>query len=65
MNIKQNITVLLLLISTTFYAQDSFKSKDSIVKKQIKISYLDSIKSTFVSDEIALEKILRNLLAKM
>lgn len=53
MNIKQNITVLLLLISTTFYAQDSFKSKDSIVKKQIKISYLDSIKSTFVSDEIA------------
>ena len=53
MNIKQNITVLLLLISTAFYAQDSFKSKDSIVKKQIKISYLDSIKSTFVSDEIA------------
>jgi membrane-bound lytic murein transglycosylase D len=53
MNIKQNSTVLLLLISTAFYAQDSFKSKDSIVKKQIKISYLDSIKSTFVSDEIA------------
>ena len=53
MNIKQNFTVLLLIISTAFYAQDSFKSKDSIVKKQIKISYLDSIKSTFVTDEIA------------
>jgi membrane-bound lytic murein transglycosylase D len=53
MNIKQNITVLLLLLSTAFYAQDSFKSKDSIVKKQVKISYLDSIKSTFVTDEIA------------
>lgn len=53
MNIKQHITIFLLLLSTSFFAQDGLKSRDSIVKKQIKISYLDSIKSTFVSDEIA------------
>ena len=27
--------------------------QDSIVKKEIKISYLDSIKATFVADEMA------------
>ena len=53
MNIKHHITVLLLLVSTTFYSQDLIKAKDSILKKEIKVSYLDSIKSTFVSDNIA------------
>jgi len=53
MNIKHHITVLLLLVSATFYSQDLIKAKDSILKKEIKVSYLDSIKSTFVSDNIA------------
>ncbi len=53
MNIKNKITTILLLASATFYAQDLTKTQDSIVKKEIKISYLDSIKSTFVTDEIA------------
>ena len=53
MNIKHHITVLLLLVSATFYSQDLIKTKDSILKKEIKVSYLDSIKSTFVSDNIA------------
>lgn len=53
MNIKHHITVLLLLVSATFYSQDLIKAKDSILKKEIKASYLDSIKSTFVSDNIA------------
>jgi membrane-bound lytic murein transglycosylase D len=53
MNIKHHITVLLLLVSATFYSQDLIKAKDSILKKEIKVSSLDSIKSTFVSDNIA------------
>lgn len=53
MNIKHHITVLLLLVSATFYSQDLIKAKDSILKKEIKVSYLDSIKYTFVSDNIA------------
>ncbi len=53
MNIKNKITTVLLVASASFYAQEAVKPQDSIVKKEFKISYLDSIKSTFVSDEIA------------
>ena len=53
MNIKHKITTILLVASASFYGQDVANAQDSIVKKEIKISYLDSIKSTFVSDEMA------------
>ena len=53
MNIKHKITTILLAASASFYAQDAANTQDSIVKKEIKISYLDSIKATFVSDEMA------------
>jgi len=53
MNIKNKITTILLVASASFYAQDATKASDSIVKREIKISYLDSIKSTFVTDEMA------------
>ena len=53
MNIKNKITTILLAASASFYAQDAANTQDSIVKKEIKISYLDSIKATFVSDEMA------------
>jgi membrane-bound lytic murein transglycosylase D len=49
MNIRKTALSLLLLLSINTFAQDSIRS----IKKETKISYLDSIKSTFVRDEIA------------
>ncbi|MFZ4105163.1 LysM peptidoglycan-binding domain-containing protein [Flavobacterium sp.] len=54
MNIKNKITTILMVASASLYAQEAVKHQDSIVKKEFKFSYLDSIKSTFVSDEIAI-----------
>lgn len=41
------------VISTPVPAQEIRVNQDSVVKKTIKISFLDSIKSTFVNDEMA------------
>jgi membrane-bound lytic murein transglycosylase D len=53
MTIKNKITSILLVASATFYGQEVAPNQDSIVKKEVKISYLDSIKATFVTDEMA------------
>lgn len=53
MTIKNKITAILLLASASFYGQESIVKQDSVVKKEVKISYLDSIKATFVNDELA------------
>ncbi|MBL7886331.1 MAG: LysM peptidoglycan-binding domain-containing protein [Flavobacterium sp.] len=61
MSIKNKITYLLLLSSSTFFAQEvtpvtqqaTAVVVDTIVKKEVKISFLDSIKATFVRDEMA------------
>lgn len=53
MTIKNKITTLLFFASASFYGQDINTKQDSIVKKEVKISYLDSIKATFVNDELA------------
>ena len=61
MSIKNKITYLLLLSSSAFFAQEVTPVSqqapevvvDTIVKKEVKISFLDSIKATFVRDEMA------------
>ena len=53
MTIKNKITALLMVASASFYGQETVNYQDSIVKKEVKVSYLDSIKSTFVHDEMA------------
>ncbi|MBN8640913.1 MAG: LysM peptidoglycan-binding domain-containing protein [Flavobacteriales bacterium] len=53
MSIKNKITYTFLLVSSFFYAQETTPVVDSIVKKEVKISFLDSIKATFVHDEMA------------
>ena len=46
MTVKNKITTLLLLASATFYGQEVVTTQDTIVKNEVKISYLDSIKAT-------------------
>jgi membrane-bound lytic murein transglycosylase D len=53
MFIKNKIISILLLATVSFYGQQFANHQDSIVKKETKISYLDSIKSTFVADKMA------------
>jgi membrane-bound lytic murein transglycosylase D len=53
MFIKNKITTIFLLTTVSFYGQQFVNQQDSIEKREIKISYLDSIKSTFVSDNMA------------
>lgn len=61
MTIKNKINYLLLLTSSAFFAQEGTQvaqqtpaiAVDNIVKKEVKISFLDSIKATFVRDEMA------------
>ncbi len=53
MTLKNKITTLLLVASSTFYSQEVVNQLDSIVKPEVKISYLDSIKATFVNDDMA------------
>lgn len=53
MILKNKITYTFLLVSSLFYAQETTPVVDTIVKPEVKISFLDSIKSTFVHDEMA------------
>lgn len=57
MTIKNKLTSLLILASGAVFAQEtqpvSTPVQDSISKKEVKISFLDSIKATFVKDEMA------------
>ncbi|OYU79848.1 MAG: lytic transglycosylase [Flavobacterium sp. BFFFF1] len=53
MNIKNITLSALLLVSGTIFAQDTTKTAANLLKPQIKISYLDSIKSTFRRDAVA------------
>ena len=53
MNIKNKITTFLLVSTSTLFAQEIVQTNDTIVKPVVKISYLDSIKATFVQDEMA------------
>ncbi|WP_395053661.1 LysM peptidoglycan-binding domain-containing protein [Flavobacterium sp.] len=65
MSLKNKITSLLILASASIYAQQETTTKDSIVtqetvvikdtiiKKEVQISFLDSIKKTFRTDETA------------
>lgn len=53
MSIKNKITYTLLLVSSCFFAQESAVVVDTIVKKEVKISFLDSIKATFIKDDMA------------
>lgn len=53
MIIKNKLTAFLLVASSVVFGQEVATQQDSIVKKETKISYLDSIKATFVNDEMA------------
>lgn len=53
MTIKNKITTILLVASASFYGQEVTNNQDAVVKKEVKVSYLDSIKATFVNDELA------------
>jgi len=51
--IKKTFALILLLLSaTTIFAQDSFQ-RDSIIKPVVKLSFLDSLKNTYVVDEMS------------
>lgn len=61
---KTKLTAIFILTSLAIFAQEEVKTtpiptqevivnQDTVVKKAIKISYLDSIKATFVNDELA------------
>ena len=52
MTLKTKITSLLLVITSITFAQQA-TTTNSFIEKEIKVSYLDSIKSTFVHDELA------------
>jgi len=52
MNIKNTTTSLILLLSMHLFSQEVVENKD-IVKVEPKLSYLDSIKKTFVKDDMA------------
>lgn len=53
MIIKNKLTAFLLVASSVLFGQEVATQQDSIIKKETKISYLDSIKATFVNDEMA------------
>ncbi len=52
MNIKKYILSFFLLISSSLFSQE-VAEKGNTLKPEIKISYLDSIKKTFVKDDLA------------
>jgi membrane-bound lytic murein transglycosylase D len=52
MNIKNTTLSLLLLLSSQLFAQESFENKE-LPRFETKLSYLDSIKKTFVKDDLA------------
>ena len=59
MTLKSKVTTLLFLASFSFYGQEvttnqqPVSSQESVIKNEVKLSYLDSIKATFVSDDLA------------
>jgi len=53
MTLKNKITTFLLIASATFYGQEVELKKDSTIIIQPKLSYLDSIKATFVTYKAA------------
>lgn len=53
MSIKKTISTVLTICSTFVYGQTGTVAQDSVKKPEIKISYLDSIKSTFIKDKTA------------
>lgn len=53
MTLKNRITAFLFCTSAALFAQVNTVTQDTVVKKEIKRSYLDSIKATFVHDEMA------------
>jgi peptidoglycan lytic transglycosylase D len=53
MNIKNITLSALLLVTGAIFAQDSTQTAANLLKPEIKISYLDSIKSTFRRDAVA------------
>ena len=53
MTIKNKITALLLVASCSIYAQETTTNDTILRKPEIKISFLDSIKKTFIKDELA------------
>ena len=52
MNIKNTTLSLLLLLSSQLFAQESFENKE-LPRFETKLSYLDSIKKTFIKDDLA------------
>ena len=52
MNLRNQLTSFLLIATASFYAQEA-NNVEIIQPKESKISYLDSIKKTFVRDEMA------------
>ena len=52
MNIKNTTLSLFLLLSVQLFSQESFENKISN-KFETKLSYLDSIKKTFVNNDLA------------
>lgn len=53
MTLKNKITALLLVASCSMYAQETSMNDSVSIKQEVKISFLDSIKKTFVKDQIA------------
>ena len=53
MTLKNKITALLLVASCSMYAQETSINDSVSIKPEVKISFLDSIKKTFIKDNIA------------
>ncbi len=53
MTIRNKITLALLAATTSLFAQETQTNDVATIKQEIKISFLDSIKKTFVKDQMA------------
>jgi len=53
MSLKNKITAFLLVASCSMYAQETSINDSVSIKQEVKISFLDSIKKTFIKDNIA------------
>lgn len=54
MNKKRTLSLIAVLVSVAGFAQDSVTADNTIAKPEIKLSFLDSLKSTFIRhDEMA------------
>lgn len=54
MTIKNKITLALLVAATSLFAQETPTNDVATIKHEVKLSFLDSIKKTFVRDEMAM-----------